>query len=401
MRRKRVEETSDILSSIVEEKIETNEEIAAAMERYQTFARSLFGENHEPGTVKIRKGESDPLKITMLKVEREFMLAQKGRNNTPQTISTYGVHFNRIFDFLGFEYLMQSKDIAEDAINNPEKYGKSARQIGASMPVKVLELENITAFYRDYLLNRGLSEQTVISSLRNLRAIIYFAQEEKWIKKFSIKIRDSKPPLKPLFTDAEIQRLKKKPKITKDTFVEYRSWVMIQYLSATGNRISSVLALNVGDIDFENNIIMVNVQKNREPKPMPLIYDIRKILKEYIYRTRTDVTTGIPCYREPLFCNQDGNRLSYTGARDAMQDYFKERGVVWTGFHKFRHSYAANWIMDGGNPFLLKEQLGHSSLAMTNRYANIYGMATKDEAEKHSLSSKFRDNRRGNRIKVR
>jgi hypothetical protein len=38
---------------------------------------------------------------------------------------------------------------------------------------------------------------------------------------------------------------------------------------------------------------------------------------------------------------------------------------------------------------MLKEQLGHSSLAMTNRYANIYGMATKEEAEEFSLTKKL------------
>lgn len=34
---------------------------------------------------------------------------------------------------------------------------------------------------------------------------------------------------------------------------------------------------------------------------------------------------------------------------------------------------------------MLREQLGHTSLAMTNRYANLYGMATRKEAEEHSL----------------
>ena len=48
---------------------------------------------------------------------------------------------------------------------------------------------------------------------------------------------------------------------------------------------------------------------------------------------------------------------------------------------------------------MLKEQLGHSSLAMTNRYANIYGMATKKEAEEHSLTNQFPRRGTGKRIK--
>ena len=84
-----------------------------------------------------------------------------------------------------------------------------------------------------------------------------------------------------------------------------------------------------------------------------------------------------------------------------MKDYFETRKVEWEGFHKFRHSYAATWIRDGGNPLMLKEQLGHSSLAMTNRYANIYGMATKDEAQQHSLISKISDKSGRKAIKKR
>ena len=131
---------------------------------------------------------------------------------------------------------------------------------------------------------------------------------------------------------------------------------------------------------------------------MPLIYDVRKVLNEYIHKTRTNEDGDI-LYNEPLFCTLDSERLTYDGARDAFRDYFEARGVYWEGFHKFRHSYAANWIRDGGNPFMLKEQLGHSSLAMTNRYANIYGMATKKEAEEHSLTNKFPKKRSGKRIK--
>lgn len=377
----------------------TNDEIQEGMERYRVFQRSLFGENHEAGTVKIKRGQQDPRKITMLMVEREFLLAQMGRHNAESTLKTYQKHFNWVFDFLGFQYFRQSMEHIEDAISdNAPKYGTS-REVGQSMPVLVLETDNFPAFYQDYLQNvRHLSEQTILSAMRHLRAIIYFAQQQKWIKEFDIKIKEVQPDIKPTFSQFEIDKLSKKPR--KEDVVAYRNYVMIRYLAATGNRIGSLLALNVGDIDFEESSITVNTQKNKKPKLMPLTYDLRKILREYIYYYRTDPETGVPLFNEPLFCNSFGERLSYTGARDAMEDYFKERGVEWCGFHKFRHSYAANWIRDGGNPFMLKEQLGHTSLAMTNRYANIYGMATKDEAEQHSLSQKFKNNTGRKKLKI-
>ncbi len=400
MRRKKVTQTTDIpvILDTTEPKAQTNKELQESMERYRVFGRSLFGDDFEVGAVKLKRGQLDPSKITLLKVQYEFLLAQKARGNSENTLKSYLKNFNRLYEFLGLQYVKTSNEILAEVEENIEKYD-SARQIGASMPVLVFELPNFMAYYQDHLANvRHLSPQTVLSSVRHVKAIIYFTQEQGWVRNYGIKIKELKPEIKSTFTRDELARISKKPKIREDNFVEYRTWVMIQYFSATGNRVGSVLALNVGDIDFENNTIRINITKNNEPKLMPLVYELRKVLNEYIYKTRTN-DSGDILYNEPLFPNQDGLRLAYDGARDAFKDYFAARGVLWEGFHKFRHSYAANWIRDGGNPFMLKEQLGHSSLAMTNRYANIYGMATKKEAEEHSLTNQFPRRGGGKRIK--
>ncbi|MBO5064484.1 MAG: site-specific integrase, partial [Campylobacter sp.] len=288
--------------------------------------------------------------------------------------------------------------VIDYTLEHNEDFG-TMRDIGASMPVTVFNLPNFIAFFNDYLSKvRHASPQTVLSAVRHLKAIIYFTQEQGWVDKYNIKIKELKPEIKSTFTADEIYRMGKKPKITEDNFVEYRTWVMIRYLSATGNRVSSMLALNVNDINFEDDTIRINTTKNNNPKLMPLPYELKKDLLQYIYKSRTDKDGNI-LYREPLFSTMWGERLTYDGARAAFMDYFEARKIRWEGFHKFRHSYAANWIKDGGNPFMLKEYLGHSSLAMTNRYANIYGMATRKEAEEHSLINKFP--KRHNNKKIR
>lgn len=373
----------------------TPELLARNQERFQGFQRGLFGENHEAGTVRIRTAKINPQVDNMLRLEKEFTLNRQGKHSSEDTIKSYKKNFNRIYDFLGYNYLRQGGEQWHEA----RKDGLNSREIGASMPIIVLETENIASYFHDYLLNvRHLAEQTVLSAMRHFRAIVYFAQENKWIKEYPVEIHEVAPPIKPTFTTYEIEQMNRKPKT--ENFVEFRCYVMIKYMLATSNRIGSMLALNVEDIDFEENTITVNTQKNKKPKLMPLLPSLRKILKEYINYYRSD-DDGNPLYDEPLFCNNYGQRLAYESARDAMEDYFKARGLEWKGFHKFRHSYAAFWIRDGGNPFMLKEQLGHSSLAMTNRYANLYGMATKEEAQEHSLIKKAADKAGRKAIKKR
>ena len=260
MKRKRVDKEIDIpvVLDSSDKKTPTNTEIQFAMERYRVFARSLFGDDYEVGAIKINTGKEDPSKITMLRVQKEFILAQKARGNSKETIKAYETNFNRLYDFLGFQYAKQSKEVLEDILDNPEKY-QSSRTIGASLPVIVFELPNFMAFYQDYLANIcKVSPHTVVSSIRHIKAIIYFTQERGWVREYGIKIKELKPEIKDTFTQYELNLLGKKPKLRSDNFVEYRTWVMIQYLSSTGNRIGSVLALDVKDIDFENGIVYRN-----------------------------------------------------------------------------------------------------------------------------------------------
>jgi Phage integrase family len=52
-------------------------------------------------------------------------------------------------------------------------------------------------------------------------------------------------------------------------------------------------------------------------------------------------------------------------------------------FHDLRHTFASQWVMSGGDLYLLKEILGHKSIAMTQRYAHL------SPAHKQAMVSKM------------
>lgn len=317
-------------------------------------------------------------------LEREFLLSRQSKGSTEKTIQSYKDNFVRLYEFIGYTNLSDEVN-KETAQSMRERYPDfTERRIGQLTPIMVLEGANFFAYFREYLLKvRELSIYTVESAMRHVRAIAYFARDNGWINIDKIPLIDTKPPIKATLSKKEMERLSKKPPI--DNFVEYRTWVMIMFFASTGCRIGSVLGLNVEDIDFENRTITLSVGKDRTPKQMPLLMDLARVLREYVLEYRTD-DSDMPFVGHPLFCNAFGERLAYRSCYDAFGDYYAARGIEWNGFHKFRHSYAANWVRQGGNAFMLKEQLGHSTLAMTNRYANIYGLATREEAEEFSLS---------------
>lgn len=333
---------------------------------------------------------------TLKRLHDDFIFEAEGNHRTEETIKSYEKHFHKLYEFVGYYTLA-----GENEKIDYEETREECRRIGRDMPIAALDIPNIGASFHKYLEKicyPPLKEQTIISCMRNFRVIAYWAMKKKLIAKQDITVRTVEPPLKPTFLQDEIYKLTRK-RPSSDDFVDFRNWVMIHYLLSTGNRIGSVLALNVEDIDFENNEIRVQFTKSRKPQIAALPSKLKPILQSWIKTYRTD-EDDVPLYNQPLFCNAYGDRLASNSASDSMADYFAARRVKWEGFHKFRHSYAAAWIRDGGDSLELKTQLGHSSLTMTNRYANLYGKAVAKSVEEHSLVNKVKITSGRKRIKA-
>ena len=116
-------------------------------------------------------------------------------------------------------------------------------------------------------------------------------------------------------------------------------------------------------------------------------YITAKILKEYITLYRNLEEDSDLLGTDPLFCNRFGERLTGDGLINAISKYNKNRGVTKTSIHLFRHTFAKDWILRGGDLFSLQKMLGHSSLDMVKNYANLYSRDIKDKAEEFSFLS--------------
>lgn len=234
--------------------------------------------------------------------------------------------------------------------------------------VPVVYLDEITQeAFDDFVfaqLEEGKRTTTINSQLRGLRVFFKFCAERDYIEGISIKLLKDDAELKEPYTDAELRKLLARPKSNR--WAEYRSWAMINYLVATGNRARTIVNIKISDINFDENTIHLRAMKNRHQQFIPLSPALKEVLEEYLSAWKWN-------FDDYLFPTYTGEQLSTRSFQQAIKKYNIARGVSKTSIHLFRHTFAKNFILAGGGLVQLQMLLGHSTLEMTRHYVNLYG----------------------------
>lgn len=266
----------------------------------------------------------------------EFILNCRVRNLSPETIKHYDSTMMTIYKFI------------------PPK-----------TPIKDITINVVNNFILSCKSNLNVKDVTINTYLRGLRAVMYYFMKLGYLDEFKITNIKFDKHIIETYTDSELKLLLKKPSIKKCTFTEYRSWVLVNFLLGTGCRVGSLVEIRNKDIDFENAVVSLNVTKNRKPLLIPLSNTLVEVLKEYM---------NIRCGEENdyLFCTAYGEKANRQTISVNVNNYNRKCGVMKTGLHRFRHTFAKKWINSGGDIFRLQKILGHSSLDVVRNYVNMF-----------------------------
>jgi len=252
---------------------------------------------------------------------------------------------------------------------------------------KELLLKNFSeSLYKKYViyLTETLNNDVSINSyLRDLITTLHFLMDEEYISHFKMRaIKVNKSHVE-TYTDEELITLLKKPNLKSCSFAEYQSWVMTNFLFATGVRQRSLINIIIKDVDFDNSVVYVNVTKNRKPLTVHINQTLLSILNEFLkYRQHKS-------NNDFLFCNVYGKQLVKSTSYYMLYHYNKKRGVQTTGIHRYRHTFAKQWILSGGNVVALSRILGHSSLEITQNYINLLVSDVAKQVQEINLLDKF------------
>ena len=208
-----------------------------------------------------------------------------------------------------------------------------------------------------------LKPQTVNSYIFKVSPVVKYGIKRGYIKDdITFTHLVEQEHIKEIYTPDELKKLLVRPK--EDSFAQYRTWVIINLLLATGIRALELRNLLIGDIDLANGIITLQHTKNRKPRIIPIPSSLNIILSDYL-RIRNGAKDDV------LFCNIYGEPLPRTTLQLSVTKYCKKRGVKKHSLHLFRHTFITLSVRKGMSPILLKRITGHSNFKILDNYYNF------------------------------
>lgn len=227
----------------------------------------------------------------------------------------------------------------------------------------------------------GVKPSSINHYLRDVRSFLYWCMDpdRKYIDPaFKIKEIEKQEEQIKLFTDDELEALLEKPR-KNDSFTDWRTWTIVNWVLATGNRASTICDVKINDINYAHKEITLGHTKNKKAQVLPLSSSLETCIKEYIRMWRKEADG-----ESWLFPNMGEEKLTTNALRLSFGRYCKSRGVEKSNIHGLRHNFAKLWVRNNGNMFTLQKILGHSTLDMTRRYVKLFSEDIKEDFDKYS-----------------
>jgi integrase/recombinase XerD len=157
--------------------------------------------------------------------------------------------------------------------------------------------------------------------------------------------------------------------------IHRRDRALLELLYATGARISEVVGLSMGDIDFDDALVRLYGKGSKE-RIVPYGAAAATALDDWFspsgrahlvparWRRRGDA--------EAVFLNARGGRLTRQGAWLVIKQYGERAGITdHLSPHVLRHSCATHLLDHGADLRIVQEMLGHASISTTQVYTRV------------------------------
>jgi site-specific recombinase XerD len=156
--------------------------------------------------------------------------------------------------------------------------------------------------------------------------------------------------------------------LKKDAYLPWRDYIMVSIFYLSGIRRAELAGLKISDIDFKRNAMNV-IGKGGKQRFVPFGDTLTEELLYYLEIREEFVADGTD-YERFVFLNYRREPLTVRSVDRIVKKFCARLGKRVTP-HTLRHSFATHMLENGADLLAIKELLGHSSLATTQKYTHI------------------------------
>ena len=146
-----------------------------------------------------------------------------------------------------------------------------------------------------------------------------------------------------------------------------RNRAIILLLLDTGIRASELCGIEIAAI---REAYVTVLGKGRKERGVPISEKVMRALLEYLH-VRTNSKNSIVQQERYLFVSRTGKQMSRLSLLKMIHHLGIVTGVDKAHPHRFRHTFAVNYLLNGGDPYTLQRILGHTTMDMVSRYLDF------------------------------
>jgi integrase/recombinase XerD len=149
-----------------------------------------------------------------------------------------------------------------------------------------------------------------------------------------------------------------------------RDTALLEFLYATGARVSETVGVDLGHIDLEDKVVRVT-GKGSKQRLVPLGRKAVEAIEAWLPDRASLVRRNVA--GDPLFINLRGRRLSRQGAYDIVKKHAASADIDPSKVspHVLRHSTATHMVEAGADLRSVQEMLGHATISTTQVYTRV------------------------------
>ena len=314
--------------------------------------------------------------MLLSKAVEGFLISRSAEGYSQETLKIYRWALSTMADYLGNPEMkaVTSADLQAFYAYLQKEY-VPRRTNGDKSPLKPRSIENawtaIRSFYNWSSSELGLKKRPDLGLKRPryqpAEITPFSAEEIKALLKACERTRESVTKSRRAFS------------MRRST--ANRDVAIIMLLLDTGLRVSECARLRLKDVNFETGEVFVapyGTGRKTKSRHVYLGKATNKMVWRYVAERQEDDPDAT------LFVSRDNRPMDRNSIRLVLSEAGERAKVRRVHPHRFRHTFAVQYLRNGGDVFTLQRLLGHSSLEMVQHYLTLADTDTKSAHRKAS-----------------